>query len=65
MKKYVTLMFCFFSILMQAGANLNKQDLDGWTPLHAAAHWGQEDASRVLVEKLCDMEIKNFAVWLF
>lgn len=28
------------SILLKAGADVNSQDYDGWTPLHAAAHWG-------------------------
>ena len=51
-----------FSVLIQAGADLDKQDLDGWTALHAAAHWGQKDAARILVENLCSMDIKNIAV---
>lgn len=38
-------------------------DLDGWTPLHAAAHWGQGEACRILAEQLCNMEARSNAVW--
>lgn len=50
------------SVLLQGGANLNSQDLDGWTPLHAAAHWGQKEACEMLVEEFCDMDMKNYVV---
>ncbi|XP_063236484.1 protein phosphatase 1 regulatory subunit 12A isoform X11 [Bacillus rossius redtenbacheri] len=48
------------SVLLQAGADVNIQDFDGWTPLHAAAYWGQKDACKLLVESFCDMEKRNF-----
>jgi len=48
-------------LLLQAGANLNHQDFDGWTPLHGAAHWGQEESCKLLCEANCDMDIKNKA----
>lgn len=47
------------SILIKAGADVDAQDLDGWTPLHAAAHWGQKEAAEVLAEAHCDMNIRN------
>jgi ankyrin repeat protein len=50
------------SVLLQGGANLNSQDFDGWTPLHAAAHWGQKEACEMLVEEFCDMDMKNYVV---
>ncbi|XP_012668922.1 protein phosphatase 1 regulatory subunit 12C isoform X2 [Otolemur garnettii] len=37
-------------LLLQAGYNPELRDGDGWTPLHAAAHWGVEDACRLLAE---------------
>lgn len=46
-------------LLIQAGYDVNIKDYDGWTPLHAAAHWGKEEACRILVENLCDMDIIN------
>lgn len=46
-------------LLIQAGYELNVQDHDGWTPLHAAAHWGVKEACSILAEALCDMDIRN------
>lgn len=46
-------------LLLQAGYNPNVQDRDGWSPLHAAAHWGVEEACRLLAEHFCDMEALN------
>lgn len=54
--------FCFFfflRLLIQAGYDVNIKDYDGWTPLHAAAHWGKDEACRILVENLCDMDVVN------
>ncbi|XP_022103935.1 protein phosphatase 1 regulatory subunit 12A-like isoform X15 [Acanthaster planci] len=54
-KGYIKVM----SILIQAGANVDEIDNDGWTPLHAASHWGQKEAVESLVENMCDMDHKN------
>lgn len=53
-----------FRLLIQAGYDVNIKDYDGWTPLHAAAHWGKEEACRILVDNLCDMEMVNKVVGL-
>eukprot|EP00071_Canis_lupus_P003847 XP_005616221.1 protein phosphatase 1 regulatory subunit 12C isoform X2 [Canis lupus familiaris] len=37
-------------LLLHAGYYPELRDGDGWTPLHAAAHWGVEDACRLLAE---------------
>ena len=57
-KGYIRVM----SMLVQGGVDLNSQDIDGWTPLHAAAHWGQRDACQLLCENMADMEIRNYVV---
>ncbi len=36
------------------------QDLDGWTPLHAASHWAQREACEILCENYANMDIKNY-----
>ncbi|XP_025836907.1 protein phosphatase 1 regulatory subunit 12A isoform X2 [Agrilus planipennis] len=55
-KGYIKVM----KLLLQCGADVDKQDVDGWTPLHAAAHWGQKEAAQLLAENLADMDCKNY-----
>lgn len=40
---------------------MNAIDKDGWTPLHAAAHWEQEEACKILCENGADFEIRNYS----
>ncbi|KAL4232952.1 hypothetical protein ACF0H5_007640 [Mactra antiquata] len=49
------------NVLLQAGLDINAKDIDGWTPLHASSHWGQEEACKILAENMCNMEAKNLA----
>merc|ERR1719189_556438 len=47
------------SLLIQAGCEVNQQDFDGWTPLHAAAHWAQREACELLTDAYVNMDIGN------
>ncbi|XP_013869093.1 protein phosphatase 1 regulatory subunit 12A isoform X2 [Austrofundulus limnaeus] len=46
-------------VLLQTGVNVDSRDIDGWTPLHAAAHWGQEEVCALLADHMCDMAAVN------
>ncbi|XP_076863142.1 protein phosphatase 1 regulatory subunit 12A-like isoform X1 [Brachyhypopomus gauderio] len=46
-------------VLLQCGMDVDSRDCDGWTPLHAAAHWGQEEACTLLADNMCDMNAVN------
>lgn len=48
--------------LFAANPDVNIQDLDGWTALHAAAHWGQKEAAQLLADHFCNMDVKNYVV---
>ena len=47
------------NLLIQAGMEVNIQDYDGWTPMHAATHWAQREACELLAENFANMETKN------
>lgn len=40
-------------------------DYEGWTPLHAAALWGQKEAAALLLKNGADPNIKNYSVIYF
>lgn len=46
-------------VLLKCKVDVNSRDCDGWTALHAAAHWGQEEACSLLVDHMCDMNAVN------
>ncbi|XP_072291994.1 protein phosphatase 1 regulatory subunit 12A isoform X2 [Eucyclogobius newberryi] len=46
-------------VLLQCGVDVDCRDIDGWTPLHAAAHWGQEEVCSLLADHMCDMGAVN------
>ncbi|XP_042177052.1 protein phosphatase 1 regulatory subunit 12A isoform X1 [Oncorhynchus tshawytscha] len=54
-KGYIEVM----KVLLQCGLDLDSGDVDGWTALHAAAHWGQQEVCSLLADNLCDMAALN------
>ncbi|XP_060891499.1 protein phosphatase 1 regulatory subunit 12A isoform X5 [Labrus mixtus] len=46
-------------VLLQCGVDVDGRDVDGWTPLHAAAHWGLEEVCTLLADNMCDMGAVN------
>ena len=53
------------SLLLQLGVDINAKDSDGWTPLHAAVHWGQTEACEVLAEHGANFSARNKLVIFF
>ena len=48
------------SLLLQIrNIDVNRQDNDGWTPIHAAVHWGSKTACEMLTDAGGDFEIRN------
>jgi len=41
---------------------VNAGDLDGWSPMHAAAHWGQDEACKLLAEHLANVSAVDHVV---
>lgn len=46
-------------LLLESGFLPNSQDADGWTPLHAAAHWEQLEACRFLAAYGANFNLRN------
>ncbi|XP_064786731.1 protein phosphatase 1 regulatory subunit 12A-like [Oncorhynchus masou masou] len=54
-KGYIEVM----KVLLQCGLDLDSGDVDGWTALHAAAHWGQQEVCSLLSDNMCEMAALN------
>lgn len=48
-------------LLLAGRADVDRQDNDGWTPLHAACYWGKKEAAQMLISAMADMEIRNYS----
>ncbi|KAG7268122.1 hypothetical protein CRUP_005481 [Coryphaenoides rupestris] len=46
-------------VLLECKIDVDSRDVDGWTALHAAAHWGQEEVCSLLADHMCDMAAVN------
>jgi ankyrin repeat protein len=46
-------------MLIDAGANVNLQDTDGWAPLHVAAYYRQVKIVRMLIDAGAKKDIEN------
>lgn len=49
-------------LLDECNAEPDSVDYEGWTPLHAAALWGQKEAAALLLMYGADPDIKNYSV---
>ncbi|XP_063372807.1 protein phosphatase 1 regulatory subunit 12C isoform X2 [Cydia amplana] len=48
-------------LLEECGAEPDCVDYEGWTPLHAAALWGQKEAAALLLKCGADPHLKNYS----
>jgi protein phosphatase 1 regulatory subunit 12A len=49
------------SLLLAGRADVDRQDNDGWSPLHAACYWGKKEAAQMLIASMADMDILNYS----
>lgn len=50
------------TLLEECNAEPDCVDYEGWTPLHAAALWGQKEAAALLLKYGADPHVKNYSV---
>lgn len=53
------------TLLEDCNAEPDCVDYEGWTPLHAAALWGQKEAASLLLKYGADPFLKNYSVSKF
>ena len=59
---FFPLFLTWLRVLLQCPVDVDSTDIDSWTPLHAAAHWGQEEVCTLLADNMCDMGAVNNVV---
>ena len=47
--------------ILSKSCKVDIQDIDGWTPLHAAAFWGEVDIIELLGAHGADFKIRTFS----
>lgn len=50
------------TLIENCKVDVNCIDYEGWTPLHAAALWGQKEVATLLINKGANLDIKNYSV---
>jgi ankyrin repeat protein len=50
-------------LLLERGADSTVQNKAGWTPLHAAVHWGHEDVACFLLDYRVDPTAHERDAW--
>lgn len=53
----------YFKNIVEAGANLEAKDGNGWTFLHYAARWGHDEKVQVLIEAGAYLEARDNGGW--
>ncbi|CAL8088171.1 unnamed protein product [Calicophoron daubneyi] len=57
-KDYITVL----EVLLKIPAiDIDSPDVDGWTPLHAAAHWNREASARLLAQAGASFDLYTYA----
>lgn len=47
------------AMMIEKGADVHAMDLNGWTPLHAAAYHGQDEIAKILLTSGADVNARN------
>lgn len=50
------------TLLDECNVDPDCVDYEGWSPLHAAALWGQKEAAAMLIKYGADPNLKNYSV---
>lgn len=51
--------FSFVQMLLEEGASITAETVDGWTPLHSACHWNSASCAEKLISVGADVNRKS------